>query len=159
MNIGPLNLINIWSVLEHHWMCKECLSSCLQCEMPCLWCSVNLQTSLDWLKAVVGWLWCLREITQTPQSRKWSWNLFFSCGVLWVGAVGVTCRYRRLVLLENTFSTVCVGENDFPTIFDSLIFLNQLWSSKMRLYQWAFLQAGKVHVLGSREMWFLPFCL
>lgn len=128
-------------------------------EMPCLWCSVNLQTSLVWLKTVVGRFWCLREITQTPQSRKSSWNLFLSCGVLWIGAVGVTFKYRRLVLLENTFSTVCVGENDFPAIFDSLIFLNQLWSSKMRLCQWAFLKVGKVPVLRSREMWFLPFCL
>lgn len=47
-------------------------------------------------------------------------------------------------------SVVC--ENDSLAIFDSLIFLNHLWSSKMRLCQWAFLQVGKVHVLGSREM-------
>lgn len=73
--------------------------------------------------------------------------------------MGVTFKYRRLVLLENTFSTVCVDKKDFPAIFDSLIFLNQLWSSKMRLCQWAFFQVGNVLVLGTREMLFPPFYL
>lgn len=66
--------------------------------------------------------------------------------------MGVTFKYRRLVLLENTFSIVCVGKKDFPAIFDFLLFLYQLWSSKMRLCQWVFFQVGNVHALGSREM-------
>lgn len=66
--------------------------------------------------------------------------------------MGVAFKYTRLVLLKNTFNTVCVGENDFPAVFDSLLFLSQLWSSKMGLCQRAFGKAGKVNVLCSRRI-------
>lgn len=72
--------------------------------------------------------------------------------------MGVTFKYTRLVLLENTFNTVYVGENDFPVIFDSLLFLNQLWPSEMGLCQWAFVKVRKVNVLCLRGMWFLHSC-
>lgn len=112
INIRPLTLINIWRVLEHHWMSllMPAVGDVLFVRF-----SVNLQTSLVWYEIVVGRFWCLREITQTPQSRKSSWNLFLSCGVLWIGAVGITFKYMGLVLLENTFSTVCGGWEQLPS--------------------------------------------